>query len=228
MNLHTLVAVSIAIAATAAAAAAPQMPAPATTDGLVAVAVKNLDEMYVRPNTELAAYRKVIIDQPTVTFQKGWLKSINGTRDVSRWLTPDDQRRLEENFAAGMRANMTDAFKSRGYEVVTEAGPGVLRLSPSVTELFLNAPDVQSANLTREFSRDTGLATLNLEARDAVSGTLLARIIDHDTARELRNRPVVYTSDVSNVFNMNGLFRQWAESCIKAFGPGPERVGLSG
>jgi hypothetical protein len=34
---------------------------------------------------------------------------------------------------------LADALRTRGYEIVTAPGPGVLRLSPHVTGLYVNA-----------------------------------------------------------------------------------------
>jgi len=230
MNLHTLVVVFAAGLMTTSGAWS-QAPAPATSDGLVAVKSRDLDQVFVRPNADLAGYRKVIIDQPRVSFEAGWLKSINSTRDVSRWLTPAYQQQLTDDLTAGMARTMANVFANRGYEVVTAPGPGVLRVMPQVTELFLYAPDLKSASPTREFSRDTGRATLMLEARDAVTGNLLARIVDTSLARELmsgnRIGQLNYTTDVSNLFWMDALFRQWTTSCVVAFAGGTPKVGLA-
>ncbi|HTR58231.1 MAG TPA: DUF3313 family protein [Casimicrobiaceae bacterium] len=215
MSFRTLAVVctvllGIAFAATSQA----QATAPSAPDGLAAWLSKNFDEVYVRPNTDFAGYRKVIIDQPQVAFQKGWLKSLNRTRDVSRWLSQDDERRITDDMAAGMGRVFTDVFRTQGYEVAAAPGPGVLRLTVNVNDVFLNAPDVPAAGPTRLFSTDTADATLVLEARDAVSGALVARFVDRRTAREIK--PVYnYTTSVSNQFWMDALARQWATNSVK-------------
>ena len=231
MNLHAFFAVFVGLTVTAVSAAAPTPPAAVTNDGLVAVKSTNLDEVYLRPNADLTAYHKVIIDQPRVTFETGWLKNINSTRDPSRWLTPEYQQQLTDDMTAGLTRVMTDVFTRRGYEVVTTAGPGVLRVHPSVTELFLNAPDLKSTMQTAEFNRFTGVATLVLEARDAVGGDVLARVIDRSLARELmsglRVGQLNYATDVSNLFWMDALFRQWATNCAIALSGSGQKVGFA-
>jgi len=217
MKASNLMIISIAMLAGAAVAAPQPAPAPAQFgQGLVTWLSKNLDEVDIRPNTDLGAYRKVMIDPATVTFEKGWLKNINYTRDISRWITPDDQQRIADDMATNMNRVVADIFRGRGYEVVDAAGPGVLRLTPSVTDLFLNAPDVQMANPSREFSINTADASLNLDVRDSVSGTLLAHVVDRSTAREMQHLPK-YTSSVTNLFWMDALFRQWTGYCIAEF-----------
>jgi hypothetical protein len=223
MKLRILLMLSF-LALSGLALAAPQPAAP-FGQGLVNWLSKNLDEVDVRPGTDLAAYRKVMIDPAQVSMQKGWLKSINQTRDVSRWLVPADQKEITDNMTESMNRVVADTFRSRGYEVVSAPGPGVLRLTPSVVDLWLNAPDVPSANLTREFSVDTADATLNLDARDSVSGELLAKVIDRSTAREIRR--INYTSKVSNLFWMDALFRQWTGACIVEFEASSGKVRTS-
>lgn len=203
----------IAAIAGAAVAAAPQSAGPAP-EGLVQVKSRALSELYLRPNTELSSYRRILVDPPRAELQKDWLKRMNSTRDVTRWLSPDDARKITDDAATAMQAAVAQAFKARGYETVTEPGPGVLRLSPSVADLFVNAPDIRSPGIQVGFTHDdAGTGTLVLEARDAVTGTLLGRVVDRDTASEVRhfNR----ATDVSNRFWFEAMFRQWATNCAK-------------
>ena len=225
MNLRALALFFIAVLATAAAVAPSHAEPAPIGDELMAWVSKNFDEVYIRPDADLAAYHKVIIDQAQVGFQKGWLKYMNSTRQPSRWLVRDDEQQITDDFTAGMARAFTDVFKARGYELVERPAPAVLRLTPTVTDLFLNAPDVQSASPSRTFSVDTAEATLTLEARDAVTGTVLARFVDRSTARELRrlNR----TTSVTNLFWMEALSRQWATNSIKEFEAGSNKVRAS-
>ena len=201
----------IAAVAGAALAAVPQNAGP---DGLVQVQSRALSEVYLRPSTDLSAYRRILVDPAHAELQKGWLKYMNSTRDVTRWLSPDDAQRITDEAATAMGTAVAQAFKANGYETVTEPGPGVLRLSPSVADLFVNAPDLRSPGIQVGITRDdAGTGTLILEARDAVTGTLLGRVVDRGTASEVRhfNR----ATDVSNLFWFEAMFRQWAANCAK-------------
>ena len=224
MNLRTLLVLMIAALAGTTFAAAPEAAATATSDGLVAVKSRNLDEFYVRPNADLAGYRKIIVDPGQAALKKNWLKDMNATRAVQRWLVPEDAQRITDEAASSLGPVVTEVFKAQGYEIVSASGPGVLRLSPSVTDLYVYAPDVPAPGIQRTFVRDGGQATLHLDVRDAATGALLARVVDRSTAHEIfapataagqlgRN---VATS-VSNLFWFEALFRQWAGYCAKAF-----------
>jgi Protein of unknown function (DUF3313) len=204
-----------ALAGTALAAsigAAPQ----ATSDGLIAVQSRSLDELYVRPNVDLSSYHKVIVDPAEAALKKNWLKDTNAQRNVQRWLVPEDAERITREAASSLRTVVAETFKARGYEIAIAPAEDVLRLSPSVTDLYVNAPDVPAPGIQRSFVRDAGEATLHLDVRDAVTGTLLARVVDRDTAREIQRNNNSATN-ASNLFWFDALFRQWATNCAKAF-----------
>ena len=230
MNLRALAVVILAVLGVTfvcQSQAQPQtaqpMP-PVGSGGLKAWLSQTFDEVYVLPGTDLAAYRKVIIEPTKIEFRRGWRQYINSTKEPTRWLTQADQDELTTDFSAAMTRAFADQLRLKGYEVVDAAGPGVLRLTPVVSELFLNAPDFKTAAPTKTFSQDTADATLVLETRDSVSGTVLARFIDKTTAHELRL--INYTTNVSNIFWMEALARQWGTNTVKEF-EGPKRVQAS-
>ncbi len=211
MNLRTLFILCGAVIAGAAFAAEPQ----AVSEGLVAVQSRNLDELYLRPNADLAAYRKVLIDPVRAEVRSDWQKNLNYTRNVSRWVGPDDARRMAADAAASLESAITQTYKARGYEIAAAPEPGVLRLSASIADLYVNAPDRYSPWTVKTFTRDAGQATLVLEARDAVTGTLLARVVHHGIAREISR--INTAGDVSNRFWFETLFRRWTADCIAEF-----------
>ena len=197
-----------------ALAATPPTADPAASEGLQKVQSRTLDELYLRPDTALASYRKILVDPPRAELQKGWLKHINSQRDVTRWLVPSDAQRITDAAAGAMQVAVAQAFTANGYEAVSEAGPGVLRLSPRVADLFVNAPDTYSPGIQVGITHDdAGTATMVLEARDAVSGALLGRVVDHGTASQVRRFSQATT--VSNDFWFEAVFRQWAQNCAK-------------
>ncbi len=204
-----------AVLGAAACAAQPQATSEAVREGLVAVQSRNLDELYLRPNADLAAYRKVLIDPVRAEIRGDWLKNLNYTRNVSRWVGPDDARRIAADVASTLESTLAETYKARGYEIAAAPEPGVLRLSASIADLYVNAPDRFSPWTVKTFTRDAGQATLVLEARDAVSGTLLARVVHHGIAREISRLNMA--GDVSTRFWFEALFRRWTADCIAEF-----------
>jgi hypothetical protein len=187
----------------------------------VSVRSWNLDELYLRPNADLASYRKVVIDPVQVAFRSDWNKDFVDPHASIRRLTQDDVRRIAEETASTLQSAVAEAFKARGYEVAAAPGPGVLRLSPSVTDLYVNAAEnLATGGTTKSFTKDAGEATLVLEARDSVSGTLLGRVVDRRTAHETKGTQISdvrRTTTVSNTFWFDTMFRRWAATCAKEF-----------
>jgi hypothetical protein len=212
MRIATLFAVAAAFAA--AATAQVGSGAAGSADGLVAVEARALDEIAVRPGVDLAAYRAVIVEPATAALRKDWLKDLNTTRGPARWLTPDDARQITDDAAARLSAMVAAVFRERGYEIATAPAPGVLRLSPALSDLDVYAPDAPAPGIVRYVTRDAGQATLRLEVRDATTGAVLARVVDRGTAREVRLHNPATT--VTNAFWFDALFRQWATACATA------------
>jgi hypothetical protein len=198
---------------------------PATDAGLVPVRTLNLDEFYVRPNADLAGYRKILIDPARVVFRDDWNKNPNDSLGFTRRIAPYEVERITDDTASGLNSAVAQAFKARGYEIVASPGPGVLRLTPSVVDLYVNAPDARPAGTAKSFTVDSGEGTLILEARDAVSGTLLSRVVDHRRADETTRR-LTRTTSVQENFWLETMFSRWAATCAEAFGTStPTKLG---
>jgi hypothetical protein len=185
----------------------------ASLEGLVAVHSWQLDQVHLRPNADLAGYRKVLIDPAQVSLRKDRQHAYN--RIPTPAVPAQEAQRIAGASASSLQAAVAEAFKARGYEIVAAPGPGVLRLTPSAAELFINAPDDLSAG-TWSFTREAGQATLALEARDALSGTLLGRVVHQATARQMGRLNLA--DEVTNQFWFEALFRRWAASCAEALG----------
>jgi hypothetical protein len=229
MNRRTLIALSLmvlsgvssAALSDAALAAVPDPARAATQAGLVSVNSRALDEVYLRPSQDWAGYRKVLIDPAEVVFKKNWLKDLNSTRGPSRWLSPSDAAEVAQVAGASMAKMVADQFVAKGYAIVTAPGAGVLRATPSVTELDVYEPDGTFSRPERLFTKDAGTATLGLELRDSQSGALLGLVSDRGTATQIRR--LNNTTQTSNAFWFDAMFRLWAANCIAAIQAGPAR-----
>src|SRR5436309_8355267 len=141
MNLQTLSIVCVAAVAGAACAAEPQVGSQAAGEGLVAVHSRNLDELTLRPNADLAAYRKILIDPVRAEVRSDWQKNLNYTRNVSRRVGPDDAQRIAADMASTLDSTLAETYKARGYEIASAAEPGVLRVSARIAYLHGNHAD---------------------------------------------------------------------------------------
>jgi len=202
-------------------AAVPDPASAAAQAGLVPVKSRVLDEVYLRAGPDAVGYRKVLIDPVQVALRKNWLKDLNATRGPSRWVSPGDAEEIVQMAAASMARMVADEFVAKGYEIVTAPGAGVLRVTPSVTDLDVYEPDVGFARPERLFTKDAGTATLILEVRDAQSGALVSLVVDRGTASQISR--INHTTRTSNQFWFDAMFRLWAASCIAEMQAGPVR-----
>jgi hypothetical protein len=111
---------------------------------------------------------------------------------------------MREAFNAAFPA----ALFAMGVVGAQAAGPDVLRLQPSVEELFVTVPAVDMRNHGRK-APTAGRGTLVLELRDSSSGVLLARIRDKREARAGYER--MFATREANIREFRLLFERWAE-----------------
>ena len=112
-------------------------------------------------------------------------------------------------------ASSSHAFKARGYDIVTAPGPGVLRVSPR-GDRALRQRARRGVGTGTPLQRDCGGGDADLEAARFRDGTLLARVVDRGTARELSTR-INPAFAVTNVFWFDAMFRQWTATSIGEF-----------
>ena len=205
-------ALTLLVAGTCGAAPAPQP----TWDHLVKVKAKQFDAVYLLPGADFRGYTKILIDPIQVAFKKNWQRDINSASvDPSRRISNDEAARIAERTRSGTLKIYSEAFTAAGYEIVTEAGPDVLRVAPNVIDLYITAPDPLVAGRSRSYSVDAGEATLALEVRDSTTGEILGRVVDRERAGGTGMR-LSRATDVSNNADFDRLYRRWAELSVKA------------
>ncbi len=145
-------------------------------DGLEKIKVKGIDLAYARPGASLAGYGKLIIDPVEVSFRKDWDPDRTGSR-----MKLDAKDR--ENIRSGVAKIVQEEFakemgKGGTYQVVSAAGPDVLRLRAAIADLYVNAPDTMTPGRTVTYTLSAGEMTLVAELVDSESGQVIARVID--------------------------------------------------
>ncbi len=223
MKPTTVAALSL-LAAALTACATRVAEQQAMKDGLSVVHSSNLDEVYLRPNMEARLYGKVVIEAVPVELRDDYVTQRHAYNRIPPiYPRYEEADRLMKFAAASVEAGLADAFKARGYQVVSAPEPGALRISAKVTELFVNAPDRLTPWVTRNFTRDAGQATLTLEARD-MDGTLVALMRHRLIARELSRLNIA--DDVANRMWLDTAFHRWAANAAAELAE-PRRTQLS-
>jgi hypothetical protein len=96
-----------------------------------------------------------------------------------------------------------------GYPQATEPGPGVLRVTAYIVDLYVNAPDsTMQAGRSRTYVFNAGHMTLVMELRDSVTGTLLARAFDKKAAADTGR--LQWSNSAFNRAEAERLLRGWA------------------
>jgi hypothetical protein len=188
------------IVASLAAADSPSSPFP----GLDLVASKNVGALYRRPDVDPSAYGKIMIGEPVVEFSKNWNPRNYGTYGLSA----TQLQRIRVDLAALAKSTFTQVLSDGGYAVVTEVADGVLYITPNIVNVFINAPDTQTAGRSRTYTMDAGSMTLVLQVNDAVTGTLLAVALDQ---RRSGSSTMQWATSVSNRAAANDMLKGWAE-----------------
>jgi Protein of unknown function (DUF3313) len=174
--------------------------------GLELVPSKNVSALYRRPDVDISAlvYSKIVILDPTVEFSKNWNPRNYGTFGLSA----AQINKIRVDLAAMAKSVFAKSLTDGGYEIVTDAGEGVLAITPNIVNVFINAPDAPKAGRSRTYTMDAGSATLALQVNDAVTGTLLAVVYDK---RRSGSSTMQWTTSVSNRAAAEAMLNGWAE-----------------
>ena len=181
------------------------VPAETTEDGLVRTSVQGIDYAYMRPGSSLAPYRRLMLDPVEVSFSKDW----NPERTASRMkLSQEDREKIRSELASLFMKTFREEVEKGGYAVVDQAAPDVLRVTPALVDVYINAPDTMTPGRTRTYVVNAGHMTLVAELRDSETGAILARVADTSEARD--NTFLTVSSSVENSAEARNMISQWA------------------
>lgn len=185
------------VSATPVSAAKP----PDTWDGLHKVQAKGRAVVYLLPGADFRGYSKVQIAPPEVAFSKDWQRNLRG---LDR-LNDREVQQVRDSASKLLKESLAKAYSKAGYQVVNEAGPDILLVRPGLANLQFVVPQQSARSFT--FSEDAGEATLVLEVRDSVAGSLLGRALDTEVAGG--GMPVIRNESTLRA-DFEYLFDDWA------------------
>jgi Protein of unknown function (DUF3313) len=170
--------------------------------GLERVASKNVATLYKRPDVDTSAYSKIMIGEPVVQFSKNWNPRNYGTFGLSA----AQLTKIRVDLAAMAASVLANTLRDGGYEIVTEAGDGVLSVTPNIVNVYINAPEAPTGG-SKSYTMSAGSAGLALLVNDAVTGTLLAAVFDQvrDQSSTMR-----WTTSTSNRAAAETMLKTWA------------------
>jgi hypothetical protein len=151
-------------------AACKTLPGPRefTPDGLERMPSRANGGVFRAPGAPFTQYQRLIVEPLTVAFVKDWE---NRHEDVS----PKELKRMRDEAARDFRKEFVDVLIDEGpYAFADEPAPDVLMISPSVVDLDIPAPEVDS-DMRSLTPRSVSLRVVG-DLRDAATGKLVGRI----------------------------------------------------
>lgn len=194
-------------------------PAPEVShDGLRLMPDTRLGAVYIKPGANIGQYQQVLVADCAVSFRKNWLRDQNSQRlDLNNRITREEVDKIKARLGEACREHFREELaRSSSFTLVDEAGNGqpTLVLKPSIIDLDINAPDVQRPGTSRSYTTSAGEMTLFLEAFDAGSSAIVARVVDR--ARDNDSGHLEWTNSVTNRAEANRVLTRWAKQLANA------------
>jgi hypothetical protein len=181
-----------------------------TVDGLVRVDHAVLPLVYRKPDMDISPYTRFMLDPVEVAYQKdpgNRRRSMTGGAQANFALSPSQMESFRSRFQEAVVESLTE---DNGYELTTEPGPDVLRITAALIDLVVSVP-TEMGGRGGTYTRSYGLVTLVMELRDSESGEILARAADRrDPTRNTEMR-LAHVSPGLVRRDVDILFRHWAD-----------------
>lgn len=213
--IKTLLATLVAACMLAVAVVSPAHAAEDTTwDGLQKVKSKKMDKAYLLPGADFREYTKVMLDPAEVAFAKNWQRDVNRSRSPGSRVSDEHAAEIRQAMSEGIGEIFAKDLAKAGYAIVMAPGPDVLRITPVLVNVYINAPDTSMTSPGRSYTYtvEAGEATLGIELRDSETQQLLGRAVDRrrigDTGR------MTWTTSVSNRAQFERAFKSWSSILV--------------
>jgi hypothetical protein len=193
-----------ALAAVLEGCTASPPPEERTDDGLVRVPSRPQGGVYRSPDADFTRYRRIMIEPLTVEFAPGWRKQ---HQDV----TDKEVRRIQSEALEMFREEFIEVLVDEGpYELAESRDSDVLHVVPRVVDLDIPAPDMGAA-AKRSYAPHPVRLQITGELRDAVSGTLLLRVVMFDGQQRYPANELRPANRGTNARDMKGSFWKWSQ-----------------
>jgi hypothetical protein len=188
---------------------AQETGAVADSDSLALVEKDRRGAIYADPQADWTIYSKIMLDEATVAFRKNWER--DRRLDRTGYVSPRDIERIKADMAELFYEVWVEELSvNGGFEIVEEAGPDVLRITPKIVDLDVYAPSTSSPTPTYSFTDSSGRMTLKLELYDSETGDLIA--LASDTQQSTYRGRMEWTTGPSNRGDARDMLRNWAQA----------------
>ncbi|WP_439135093.1 DUF3313 family protein [Pseudomaricurvus sp.] len=186
---------------------------PVSFDGLNLVPDSKFGTVYLKPGVDLSEYKTVKVESCEVSFRKNWMRDQNSNRlSLNNRVTQKDVDKIKTNLGKACQEHFSKQLASSSkYKVVdaVDTGEPTLLLKPSIINLDINAPDVQTAGISRTYTTSAGEMTLYLEAADSASNAIIARVVDR--VRDFDDNYLTWSNSVTNKSDADRVLTRWSK-----------------
>jgi len=152
-----------------------------TEDGLVRVDSTPRAGVYRLPVATFHQYQRVMLDPVKVTYKKGW-------KQKHPELNAEERAKLSADLAYTFHEELIKELVTRGgYQIAKEPAPDVLRVEASAVNVDITAPEASLGQMQKTYVTSAGSMKVIVELKDAMSGVIVARIINFEEAPERRD-----------------------------------------
>ncbi|NND57781.1 MAG: DUF3313 family protein [Xanthomonadales bacterium] len=174
-------------------------------DNLVAVDDSTLAAAFIDPDADFSLFKRVMILDTFVSFRSGWQRDQRSNRISAR-----DMDRIKTRVSELFNSVLIETLESDdGFEVVSETDYDVLLIRAAIIDLDITAPQSTTGARTSSYTANSGAATLYIELYDSVSGQIIGRAMDRQSARQAGSM-MRWTTRASNTADARRVFRDWA------------------
>lgn len=191
-------------------------------DGLELTVNKASTLGYKKEGVDFADYTKVFILPSQVAFNSNWKEAYNRNQKTrSLYLQDEDLIRIKAGISKIFDEVFQEEFDKGDNIIVTTLNSGTIIIKPSVIDIAINAPDLSTTARKDVYVKENGTATLVLEIYDAVTGEILARIIDAEIVGE--HSFVRLATRSTNTTAAKNTIRAWAQALRKQYDKSQEK-----
>lgn len=191
--------------------------APVSPEGMDLVKNTRSTIAYTKADVDWSQYSKVYVKPSVVAFKDDWQKIYNRDhRGTSGKIRDEDMLKIKQGVAKLFDETFTTEFmKDSKFTLADKIEPNTLVMTPAIINLNVNAPDIPTAGMVRTYVDTAGSATLYLEIHDAVSGEIIARIMD---AQEASDKGFYqWANRVTNRRDAMLVMKGWAKALREKF-----------
>lgn len=180
-----------------------------TFDGLHRVDNSQADMAWARPDIDLSNYGKIMLSGAGINYAPADNK---GRSSIARsrggpFFIDDDSRAAFEKLVG--EVFVEEISKIERLTIVEESGPDVMIVLGGLLDVVSYVPPDLNMGRSSVYLSSIGEATLVLELRDSMTGTVLARSIDRRAADNMPGS-LRESNRVTNTAEVRRLIRFWA------------------